>query len=221
FETGDSTQLAPGDWVIAAGNPFKVADGDEPVSVALGVFSTRAPLDARLGVNDFPFHGEVLVIDAVTSNPGAPGSALVDLDGQWIGMIGRVVVSNATRTQFNYAVPAEVCRAFIERVLHPTTAIAQDSAAPAGNVYHGIKLFKQGYKRSLAYVEKVSRGSPAEKAGVRPDDLILTANGRQIAALEDFDHVLESARPGQKLELVLERKRQVITTTLTLEEKPQ
>jgi S1-C subfamily serine protease len=135
-------------------------------------------------------------------------------------MIGRVVVSNATRTQFNYAVPVETCRAFIERIVNPTAAAAQASAQPAGNVYHGIKLFKQGYKRSLAYVEKVARGSPADKAGVRPDDLILTANGKQISALEDFDRVIETARPGQSLELVLERKRQVITATLTLEEKP-
>ncbi len=218
FAEGESTSLVPGDWVIAAGNPFKVADGAEPVSVALGVFSTRAALDARFGVNDFPFTGEVLVIDAVTSNPGAPGSALVDLDGRWVGMIGRVVVSNATRTQLNYAMPVETCLAFIERTLNPHTALALAEES-AGEPYSGIKLFKQGYKRGLAYVDKVARGSPADKAGVRSDDLILSANGKQISDLTDFERVIANSRAGQTIELVIERNRKVITTSLTLEEQ--
>ena len=69
--------LQPADWVLAAGNPFKVAEGAEPVSISHGVFSTRTRLDAKRRVREFPYHGDVLVIDAATSNPGSPGSALV------------------------------------------------------------------------------------------------------------------------------------------------
>ena len=90
FTEGSSADLVPGDWVIAAGNAFKVADGAEPVSVAVGVYSGRTELDARRRRRDYSFRGEVLAIDAVTSNPGKPGGPLVDLQGRWIGLLGRV-----------------------------------------------------------------------------------------------------------------------------------
>ena len=93
FDLAVETALNPGDWVVAAGNSFKVADGAEPVSLAHGVFSVRTPLDARRTVKEFSYHADVLVIDGITSTPGAPGSALVNIDGSCVRMIVRFVTS--------------------------------------------------------------------------------------------------------------------------------
>ncbi|MBI1824772.1 MAG: trypsin-like peptidase domain-containing protein, partial [Planctomycetes bacterium] len=110
----EGSTLQPGDWVVAAGNAFKVAEGAEPMSIVHGIYSARTRLDARRTVKEFPYHGDVLVIDAVTSNPGAPGSAVVDLDGEFVGMIGRLVISNLTHTHFNYALPRDVLAAYFK-----------------------------------------------------------------------------------------------------------
>lgn len=222
FKPGDSKQLHPGDWVIAAGNPFKVAEGAEPISVTVGVFSTRTELDARRKTREFPYRGEVLVIDAITSTPGCPGGPLLDLDGNWVGLIGRMVISNRTHTNFNYAVPVEVVSEFIHSVLQPASADASfDESAAKAKPYHGIKLFEHGYRKKLVYVDRVKRGSPAKAAGLRKDDLIVSIGGRKVTDIEDFERIIESKSPGDKLELAVIRDEELLNMTLVLGEAKQ
>jgi len=213
--------LLPGDWVIAAGNPFKVAKGAEPASVAHGVYSTRTRLDARRKVNEFPYHGDVLVVDAVTSNPGAPGGPLVTLDGELVGMIGRLVVSNLTHTRINYAMPRDVLYDFFKKVIASPEEIASGNASesahhgsstdPFAKVDPGIRLTRTGYMRLPPFVERVRRGSLAKKAGVRKDDLILSINGHSVPDLDSYDKRMERLNPKEPVDLVIQRKRRVIT----------
>lgn len=212
--------LEPGDWVLAAGNPFKVADGPEPVSIAHGVFSTRTHLDARRRVKDFPYTGDVLVIDAITSNPGAEGSALVNLDGQFVGMIGRVVVSNLTHTHFNYAMPCDVLHDFFVEAMGNAGKITTPPREEEPAVFDaGIKIARTGYQKVLPFVERVRRNSPADHAGVRADDLVLSLNGQPIADVEAYDARMKTLRPRQSVELVVRRGRAILT--LNLEPEPK
>lgn len=221
FDVCQPSELSPGDWVVAAGNPFKVADGAEPVSVAHGVFSIRTPLDAMRRARDFPYAGDVLVIDAITSNPGASGSAVVNLDGAFVGMIGRVVISNLTNTHFNYAMPRDVlCDYYREATTTPAadgattitegTAGASSGTVPAKTIDLGIKLNRTGYQRVLPFVERVQSGSPAEKAGVRPDDLILSVNGKNVGDIADYERRLREIGSSERLTLVIRRGRTII-----------
>ncbi len=216
---GDSFSLSPGDFVIAGGNPFKVSQGDEPISVTVGVFSARTELDARRKTREFPYHGEVLVIDAITSNPGAPGGPLVNLDGAWVGMIGRMVVSNLTHTNFNYALPVEIVMDFVRRVLDPVAAGADEATADRPQPYHGIKLFELGYQKKLVYVDRVKRSSPAKRAGIKRDDLIVSVNGRQVNDIQTFRRIVARKRPGDTLHLVMIRNEKLRNVSVTLEVK--
>ena len=204
--------LRPGDWVIAAGNPFKVAEGAEPASIAHGVFSARTELDARRQVKEFPYRGDVLVIDAVTSNPGAPGSAVVDVEGRFVGMIGREVVSNLTHTHFNYAVPRDVlCEFFNEATdAMPRAASAAIASPSEGTVDPGIRLTRTGYRNIPPLVDRVRRGSPAEAADVRKDDLILSLNGKNVANAEEYDEQLRFVPRDRPLDLVVRRGRSIV-----------
>ena len=218
FEPGDSEALRPGDWILAAGNPFKIAVGAEPVSVTVGVFSTRTRLDAKRKTRDFPYRGDVLVIDTITSNPGAPGGPLVDLDGQWVGLIGRVVRSNLTHTNFNYALPVEVVMAFVESVLQPAAQVArQPETRP--EAYHGIELFELGFRKKMVYVDRVKRGSPARTAGLKKDDLIVSVDGRSTTNIEAFNEIMRTKAPGDRLDLTVIRDDAIKHVTLVLEEK--
>jgi serine protease Do len=224
FSEGMSEHLRPGSWLVAAGNSFKVADGAEPVSVAIGVYSGRARLDAKRREQEYEFREEVLVYDAVTANPGKPGGPVVDLDGRWVGMVGRVVTSNVTHTQFNHAFPVETCLAFLAAANDPAegAAVANVSPSPeAGPVDVGIKLFEMGYRKKLVYIEKVQPDSPAKRAGLRSDDLIVSAAGRSVPDLAAFQQILDGLQWGDSLELVVLRDDKAETVTLVLAEAPK
>ena len=224
FDIRKETPLFPGDWVLAAGNAFKVADGAEPVSIAHGVFSARTRLDARRRKVAFPYQGDVLVIDAITSNPGAPGSALVNLDGEFVGMIGRVVMSNRTYTHFNYAVPRDVLVDFLteaessgasdDKPVSKASPLAPESGESFDT---GIRVSRVGYRKVLPFVEHVRAGSLAESAGVRKDDLILSVNGRAVPDVAAYQEQVARIVPEGAMELVIRRGRKILNVRIERE----
>jgi len=220
-----TAQLRTGDWLVVAGNSFKVADGAEPMSIAHGIFAGRSRLDAMRGSRDFPYSGEVLMLDAVTSNPGAPGSSVVSLDGTFVGIVGRNVTSNLTHTHVNYAIPQDVLNDFLQQALHalsqdPTQTEAHTSAKPAEPVDLGIHVMTTGYRKVLPFVERMRKGSPAERAGVRVDDLIVAVNGRAVKDSADYEQRLSTASRGQPVELTIRRGREMFTISVEPEPSP-
>ncbi len=222
FDLDRDVNAAVGDWVLAAGNAFKVADGAEPVSIAHGIISTRTRLDARRRLKDFPYRGDVLIFDGITSNPGAPGSAVVNLDGELVGMIGRVVTSNQTYTHLNYALPRDVLDEFYLESLaaeqgEPTPPETTDQSETP--LDPGIRLSRVGYQRILPFVERVKFGSPAQRAGVRKDDLILSLNGRNIPDADEYKRRLSYLEPGESIDLVVQRGRAIVSLRIEMDEK--
>lgn len=204
--------LTPGDWILAAGNAFKVADGAEPVSLAHGVFSARTRLDATRRIKEFPYHGDVLVFDAITSNPGAPGSAVVNLDGEFVGMVGRQVISDLTHTHFNYAMPRDVLCTFLLEATGQRDPDVADTAAASFDT--GIRLAKAGYLSKLPFVDHVKRNSPAARAGVRKDDLILSVNDREVQSVEECKSRLGEIPGDEAVRLVIRRGRRFVTVQI-------
>ncbi len=221
FTPADSTNLRPGDWIFSVGNNFKVADGDEPVSVLKGIISGRAKIDAEHGDQPFPFRGEVLLLDAITSTPGAPGSALIDLDGRWVGLIGKIVTARQTNTFLNYAYPIEEVKAFLKDAQSGVNAATRPAVVDAPAGYHGIRLSKIAYHRQLPFVQSVAAGSPAAAAGVRPEDLIVSANGTAIPHARIFNELGERLHAGDELSLVVKRGEQLVSIRFTLTEPPK
>ncbi|MBP7935466.1 MAG: trypsin-like peptidase domain-containing protein [Phycisphaerae bacterium] len=223
----DPAAAQPGDWILAVGNPCKVADGAEAVSVARGILSGRTRLDAVQGSEAFPYRGDVLLLDAVTSNPGSPGSAVVDLDGRWVGVVGEVVASQRTNTELSYAYPVEEIKAFLrdasvgEAASRPHGAASRPASRSAKPGYHGIRLSTIAYHRQLPFVKSVADGSPAKAAGVRADDLIISANRTAVPQGRVFMELCERLLPGEELSLIVKRGEELIPVRFVLTEDPE
>ena len=214
FLLPEASPVRQGDWVVAVSNVFNVATADEPLSVTLGVVSLRAEMAARHRMQDVPYAGELLLVDAITSNPGAPGGALCTLDGKLAGMLGKLFHSKHTRTRINYAVPIELLKPFVEGT--PTaTAAATPPKAAQGLPYVGIRLFTLSGKRAPAYVDRVAAGSPARRAGVRKDDLILAVAGTVVRNCRECEQALATLAPGRPVALLVKRKHSVKSLTVT------
>ncbi len=210
--------VQPGDLILSIGNAEDLASGRELPTSQLGVVTAVTTLKARAGVQDFPYSGRVYLNDAKV-NPGAYGGPVLDLEGRWIGINARIVESKATNTQVSYTIPMDVLLPFLP---------GHESAGPdpvAGDprpVYHGIVLLDANPLRSPpAYVERVRSGSPASKAKIRPDDLILRADGVRIGSCAELEAFFAGCHPDQTVTLSVKRGEKVLSVELTLEAKPE
>jgi len=212
FAIPEQPAASKGDWVLAVSNAFKVAEGAEPLSVNIGVLSLRVRLDARRGYNDFPYEDDVYLIDAITSNPGAAGGAVVNAQGELVGLVGKVIEGKTTGTRLNYAVPADLLQRFI-RGDEPMTAVAETTPR-GGKGELGIRLFALGGRKSPAYIDRVLPGSPAAEAGLKTDDLVVSINGEVVRDSGDFRRLTDTLPAGVEITLEVKRKNDLLSVRI-------
>ncbi|HUQ71827.1 MAG TPA: S1C family serine protease [Planctomycetaceae bacterium] len=225
--TKETATAGPGARVLAFSNVFKVATGDEPVTVMHGVISAVTTLSARRGVFDAPYSGPVYVVDAVTNNSGAAGGVLTTRDGRLLGLLGKELKNNATHTWLNYVVPIGQLRTPMEEIVtgqfKPTNA-ADRTATPTAPQYvpadFGIVVVPNVVDRTPAYIDAVQPGSPARQAGLLPDDLIVFVGDRLIPSCRVLEEEFGRLEPGDTLRLVVRRGEKLQTFELPVPRKP-
>lgn len=211
FDLADAAEADPGDRVFALSNMFRVAAGDEPVSVMHGVVLARTPLSARRGRFDITFDEPVYLIDAVTNNPGAAGGVVIAQDGRIIGMIGRELRGESTETWINYALPAAAIRPRFEAIVSGIETSSGDQPPPGGAAKRrpvdvGIITVPDVTARTPAFITGVLPGSAAETAKLQRDDLILFAADRPVRSIRELTGILSAAEPGDEIDLVVRRE---------------
>jgi len=210
FKLSEKPRGEVGDWALAISNAFKVADGPEPLGVNLGVIGLRAKIAANRGGSELTYDGELILLDAITSNPGAPGGAVVLPSGELIGMIGKVMESKATGVRLNYAVPVDLLHRF---VFGKTTDLVDNSNEKIGDI--GIRLFALTGRGGPAYIERCTPGGPAAKAGLRSDDLVVSLNGVTVRSVRDYDKVARELVAGKTVSVVVKRRKEIINVQIT------
>jgi serine protease Do len=218
FDLAAEATVRQGDWVLGVSNLFNVAAPGEPLSVNLGVVSVRARMEARHRAQDVPYEGDILLVDAITSNPGAPGGALVAADGRLVGMLGKLFQSTSTNTRVNYAVPVDLLKAFVEG---KGDGPAAPPAPPAAEAYVGLRLFALSGKSAPAYVDAVAPDSPAHRAGLRKDDLVLTVGSEVVRNVAECQDALKALKAGRSVPFVVKRKQTILSVTVTPEERAE
>ncbi|MGL6075753.1 MAG: S1C family serine protease [Fimbriiglobus sp.] len=226
----------PGDWVLSFANQFEIAMRDEPVSVQRGVVAAYAKLAGRKGIFDFPFTGQVYVVDAIMNNPGAAGGALTNRKGELLGLVGRELKNALSETWMNYAIPIQAkaelregdkvttitIPEFVEKAMkgqYKTRPRQQITTGPGG--YHGIVFVPNVLERTPPYVEELEANSPAAKAGIKPNDLVSFLDGEPIGNIKAFQEAIKKTRPGSVVKVEVRRGDQLQSFDLKLEEFPK
>ncbi len=221
FDLARAVDARSGTRVLALSNLFGVATGNEPVSVQHGVVSAKTLLAARRGTFDTPYDGPVYVLDAMTNNPGAAGGALVTRDGRLVGILGKELRNSLNHTWLNYAVPIEQVRPTVEQILagkYVAETEKKKDRKPARSLTLadlGIVMVPEVLPRTPPYVDLVRPDSPAGRAGLKPDDLVILVRDRLIQSCrmlrEEFQYIERDAtvhmsvmRNGQLMEFTLE-----------------
>jgi serine protease Do len=216
--------VQPGDWVLAFSNMYKVAIRDELMSVQRAMVTAIGKLSARRGAFEVPFHGEVLYLDTITNNPGAAGGAVVTRKGELIGIIGKEFRNTQTDTWVNYATPLNTkgeftikgekktytLAEFVELVITDKWPKDQIDVKPprdlkAPTVHTGITFVPRVVERTPPSIEEVEPGSPAAKAGFKPDDLVIYLDGEPVYSTDVFRDLLKRYSPGDKVQVEIRR----------------
>jgi serine protease Do len=210
-----------GDPVLAVSNLFGIAAGKEPASVMQGSIAAITPLDARRGTFKTPYRGNVLVLDLIANNPGAAGGALVDVDGNLIGMLGKELRDSSTGVWLNYAVPATALKKTIGDIIagRKTTAIEDaDPILPREQSHQlstlGLVLVPDVLESTPAFVDDVLGDSPAAEVGLRPDDLILLVEGRRIDSQRTLRDILRRLDRRDRVQVTVQRENEIIPFVL-------
>jgi serine protease Do len=220
FDLSTAVTAEPGARVLAFSNLFGIAAGDESVSMLHGVVSALAPLDARRGAFATSFRGEVYVVDAAANNPGAAGGALTDSQGRLLGMLGKELRSSVTGTWLNYALPVTAFAPTVEDMLAgrftpPELTELDRPDNPLSFAELGIVLVPDVVKRTPPYVDRVIPESPAGRAGIRTDDLVVTVNAQVAASCHDATKLVERLEKDAEVQLGVLRDSEFLEITLT------
>lgn len=215
----------PGTRVLAFSNMFKVATGNEPVTVLHGVIAAQTKLEGRRGAFDIAFPSEVYIVDAITNNSGAAGGVLTTRDGHLLAMIGKELRNAQSNTWTNYAMPLTALKTPIQDIIAgkytPTVnpLEAADVLARHKPIDFGLVMIPDVVPRTPAYVENVVAGSSAATAGIKTDDLVLFINGELIKSCSHLAEILNNLEDGSQVDIVVRREGKLQTLKLTVPKK--
>ena len=207
---GDSTQMQPGDWVMAIGNPFGLAH-----TVSVGVISADRPSGLPVAEGR---RADVIQTDAAI-NPGNSGGPLLNMRGEVIGM--NTAIYTDARQQGNigigFAMPINAVLDLLPQLR--TGKITRGRIGVEIQPVPAEAVAEFGLKdRNGAVVRSVGPGSPAAKAGIEPGDVIVAFNGRPVRRTEDLQSAVTATKPGSTVPLRIVRDRTERTVNVTIEE---
>jgi serine protease Do len=207
---GDSSKLRIGDWVVAIGN-----------SLGLGISATKGIISA-LGVSIPSSTGQTLydlIQTDAAINPGNSGGPLVNMAGEVVG-ITSVKISMVGVEGMGWAISTKVAMPTIEELINRGYVVRPWLGV---TLYTVDQFVVQRYNLAVekgAFVTYVNPGSPADEAGVKAGDVIVSFNGKEIANTDELLQTLRSSKIGQKVEITFWRGKTKHTTYATLAESP-
>ena len=230
FDLNQSAEVGPGTRVLGFSNAFKVATGDEPVSVIHGVIAAKTTLTARRGAFESPYNGPVYVVDAVTNNAGAAGGVLTTWDGRLVGMIGKELKNTQTNTWLNYVMPIGELRDTVEQIIagrfnsKKPDDDDENSASKKKPLRYdatdfGIVTIPDVVSRTPAYIDRIRPGSLAETAGLQANDLILFVGDNLVQSCSALKEELGRLESGDQLKIVVRREDKLVTVGMPVPKK--
>jgi serine protease Do len=208
-EWGDSNDLEVGDWVLAVGSPFGL---DRTVTSGIVSAKQRRHISSNSSYQDF------MQTDAAV-NPGNSGGPLVNTRGQVIGVNTAIV--GKSYQGISFAIPSEIARKSYEQII-------KHGRVPRGWLGVEFRPLDAALAAKLnlpnehgAMVRDVIPGSPAQKGGVRPRDVILGWNERDVIDTTDLQLAVASTEIGTVAKLTIWRDGQKITLEIEVAQRPE
>lgn len=207
---GDSNKLKVGEWVLAVGNPFNLNS-----TVTAGIVSAKARTIGANGVESF------IQTDAAI-NAGNSGGALVNTQGELVGINAMLVSPTQSYTGYGFAIPTTIMNKVVADLKQYGTvqrAMIGIQGINANDYYDKMK--EEGKEVDLGtmegiYIDNVEDGSAGTEAGLQKGDVITAVDGKKLKKMAELQEYLANKRPGDKITITYLRNKKSKTATLTL-----
>jgi len=207
---GNSDRVQPGHLVLAIGSPFRLEQ-----SVSHGIVSALGRADIDVGVD----YQNWIQTDA-SINPGNSGGPLINTRGEVVGINTAIATETGGHQGVGFAIPSNTA-VQIARFLKEGRKVVRG--------YLGVGIKPVDHKVASAYglsepggvfIEAVGPGTPADKAGLRPEDIVLAVDDKSVETREALQHLIASISPGTTITLTVWRDGKQIELPTVIEAQP-
>jgi serine protease DegQ len=198
-----------GDVVLAIGNPFGVGQ-----TVTMGIVSALGR--NHLGINTF----ENFIQTDAAINPGNSGGALVDVHGNLLGINTAIYSRSGGSLGIGFAIPVSTARTVLESIITSGTVTRGWIGVEPQDVTPEIADSFGLQQKAGAIVAGVLQGGPADKAGIKPGDVIVKVNGNDIADTTRLLNVIAQIKPGTAVKVQLWRKNREMDIDVAIGKRP-
>ncbi|MEE9376063.1 MAG: DegQ family serine endoprotease [Rhizobiaceae bacterium] len=208
---GDSENLEVGDLVLAIGNPFGVGQ-----TVTSGIISALAR--SQRGIKDFGFF---IQTDA-SINPGNSGGALVGMNGELIGINTAIFSRSGGSNGIGFAVPSNMVRVVLDSARKGSKSLLRPWVGAQFQAVSADIAESLGMQRPTgALVSGVTAGGPAQRAGLKLGDVILSLDGKPIPHVAGLGYRLATAGIGRQVSLTVLTRNQRRVLKISLSQAPE
>lgn len=208
IEIGNSDDLRVGEWVLAVGNPFNLTS-----TVTAGIVSAKA---RSINILNSDMKIESFIQTDAAVNPGNSGGALVNTQGQLVGINTAIASQTGSYAGYAFAIPT----AIMQKVVADLRQFGTVQRALLGirmlDITQQVKDQLSLESMEGVYVGEVISGSAADKAGMKAGDVIVQVDGRPINASSQLQEQIGRKNPGDQITILVRRGQRSLTLQVTL-----
>ncbi|GGZ39702.1 serine protease [Echinicola pacifica] len=206
---GSSKDLRIGEWVLAVGNPFNLTS-----TVTAGIVSAKERQINILG-GDFPLESFIQTDAAI--NPGNSGGALVNTQGELVGINTAILSRTGSYTGYGFAVPVDIAAKIANDLIK--FGEVQKAIPGVETIEITPEIAEEMRLESLdgVVVKHTIRNGAAEKAGIKINDIIIAVDNTRITGKGSFEEALSYYYPGDQVNVTYLRDNKQLSTALTLQ----
>ena len=209
---GNSDSVKIGEWVMAVGSPLNFSS-----TITAGIISALGRdiriINRQYGVENF------IQTDAVI-NPGNSGGALVNLNGEVIGINTAIATRTGLYQGYGFAIPSNLAKKIVNDLLRFGEVHRGLLGVSITNVDSRVAKGVGLPKPMGVLVQGLQEDMPAEKAGIKVGDVILSVNGEEVVSVNDLQIKIASKNPGQEVKLKVWRNNRELTYYVRLGKAP-
>lgn len=207
---GHADQAKVGDVVLAIGNPFGVGQ-----TVTMGIISALGR--NHLGINTF----ENFIQTDAAINPGNSGGALIDAEGNLLGINTAIYSRSGGSLGIGFAIPVTTVKTVMESIISSGHVVRGWIGVEPQDITPELAESFGLTKKSGAIIAGVLKGGPADRAGVRPGDILVAVEDKPVTDTTDMLNLIAQLTPGNKAKMTVLRKNQESTIDVLVGKRPR